>query len=240
MTEVISRVDDDATVPADGAPQHRLPPLPYAHAALEPYIDARTMQLHHGEHHGKYVEQLNSAIAPFPDLQQKTAVWLLLNLDKLPKEIRAAVRSAAGGHVNHGLFWQAMSPTGGGVPKGALGDAIARDFGSFNEFKARFDEAGSAHFGSGWVWLAKAPDKTGRLEVLTTSAHDNPLMQDRFPLLVNDLWEHAYYLKHENRRTEYLNGWWPVVNWPEAGRRYERSESADKPSPRYPWTKQTF
>ena len=173
MIEVVNAVDQ----------RHQLPQLPYPHAALEPYIDARTMQLHHGEHHARYVEELN----------------------------------------------------------GALGDAIARDFGSFNQFKARFDEAGVALRGCGWVWLARALEKGGGLEVLTTPAHDHPLMHDRFPLLVNDLWEHAYYLKHENRRSEYLNGWWPVVNWPEAARRYERSEhSTDEKSPRFPWTKQTF
>ena len=221
--------------------KHHLPALPYPHAALEPYIDARTMQLHHGEHHARYVEELNGALAPFPDLQSKSALWLLLNLRKLPAEIRVAVRASAGGHVNHGLLWQGMSPTGGGVPTGLLGDAIARDFGSFNEFKTRFDQAGAALRGSGWVWLARALEKGGGLEVLTTPAHDHPLMQGRFPLLVNDLWEHAYYLKHENRRGEYLAGWWPVVNWPEAARRYERSEhSTDEKTPRYPWTKQAF
>ena len=203
---------------------HHLPALPYDAAALEPYIDARTMQLHHGEHHAAYVEELNATLAPYPELQSKSALWLLLNLRELPAEIRVAVRASAGGHVNHGLFWQAMSPDGGGVPKGLLGDAIARDFGSYGRFQTRFDEAGAALRGCGWVWLARALEKGGRLEVLTTSAHDNPLMHGRFPLLLNDLWEHAYYLQHENRRLEYLNGWWPVVNWEQAARRYERSE----------------
>ncbi|HSU78180.1 MAG TPA: superoxide dismutase [Burkholderiales bacterium] len=203
---------------------HHLPALPYDAGALEPYIDARTMQLHHGEHHAAYVEELNATLAPYPELQSKSALWLLLNLRELPAEIRVAVRASAGGHVNHGLFWQAMSPDGGGVPKGLLGDAIARDFGSYGRFQTRFDEAGAALRGCGWVWLARALEKGGRLEVLTTSAHDNPLMHGRFPLLLNDLWEHAYYLQHENRRLDYLNGWWPVVNWEQAARRYERSE----------------
>jgi len=221
--------------------KHQLPALPYAHAALEPYIDARTMQLHHGEHHAKYVDDLNAVLAPFPDLQSKSALWLLLNLRKLPAEIRVAVRASAGGHVNHGLFWHAMSPTGGGVPVGVLGDAIARDFGSFNEFKTRFEEAGTRLRGSGWVWLVRALETGGGLEVLTTPAHDHPQLHGRFPLLLNDLWEHAYYLKHENRRGEYLAGWWPVVSWPEAARRYERSgHSTDEKSTRYPWTKQAF
>lgn len=221
--------------------KHHLPPLPYPHAALEPYIDARTMELHHGGHHARYVAELNDALAPFPDLHSKSALWLLLNLRKLPAEIRVTVRASAGGHVNHGLLWQAMSPTGGGVPTGPLGDAIARDFGSYNQFKARFDEAGAALRGSGWVWLVRALEKGGGLEVLTTPAHDHPQMQGGFPLLVNDLWEHAYYLKHENRRGEYLAGWWPVVSWPEAERRYELSgRPTEKKSTRYPWTKQAF
>ena len=221
--------------------KHHLLALPYPHHALEPYIDTRTMQLHHGEHHARYVEELNRALAPFPDLQSKSALWLLLNLRELPAEIRVAVRASAGGHVNHGLLWQAMSPTGGGVPRGLLGDAIARDFGSFNQFKTCFEEAGAALRGCGWVWLARALEKGGGLEVLTTPAHDHPLMHGRFPLLVNDLWEHAYYLKHENRRSEYLAGWWAVVNWQEAARRYDRAEhSTDEKSPRYPWTRQAF
>jgi superoxide dismutase, Fe-Mn family len=202
---------------------HQLPALPYDVWALEPYIDARTMQLHHAGHHAAYVEELNAALAPYPELQSKSALWLLLNLRQLPAEIRVAVRASAGGHVNHGLFWQAMSPNGGGVPVGPLGDAIARDFGSYRRFQTRFDEAGAALRGCGWVWLVRALEKGGALEVLTTPAHDNPLLHGRFPLLLNDLWEHAYYLKHENRRTEYLEGWWPVVHWPEAARRYERS-----------------
>ncbi len=224
MTAVITRDDKLATHPGSGTTKHLLPPLPYDRAALEPYIDARTMMLHHGKHHAAYVENLNTALAAFPDLQQKTALWLLLNVAKLPKDIRVAVRNNAGGHVNHSLFWQAMSPAGGGAPSGALADAIARDFGSFELFKARFDKAGETLFGSGWVWLARTRNDGGRLDVVTTTGHDNPLMQGRFPLLLNDVWEHAYYLKHENRRADYLHGWWPVVNWQEAERRYARSE----------------
>lgn len=242
-----TRPDDNAaTHPAGGVSNHRLPPLPYDHAALEPYIDARTMILHHGKHHASYVEKLNTALETFPDLQQKTALWLLLNLGKLPMNIRTAVRDNAGGHVNHSLFWQAMSATGGGAPSGPLADAIERDFGSFELFKARFDEAGGALFGSGWVWLVRTRKEGGRLEVITTSGHHNPLMDGCFPLLLNDAWEHAYYLKHENRRADYLKGWWPVVSWQEAASRYERSgdptgnQSSSVPkSSRYPWT-QTF
>jgi len=241
MTEAVTRDHEVATHPAGGVSNHLLPPLPYDPAALEPYIDARTMMLHHGKHHASYVEKLNTALETFPDLQQKTALWLLLNVGKLPMSIRMAVRNNAGGHVNHSLFWRAMSATGGGAPSGPLADAIKRDFSSFDLFKARFDEAGVALFGSGWVWLARARKEGGRLEVITTSGHDNPLMEGRFPLLLNDAWEHAYYLKHENRRADYLKKWWPVVNWQEAGRRYERSgrPALGKPS-RYPWVKQTF
>ncbi|MEK6243976.1 MAG: superoxide dismutase [Pseudomonadota bacterium] len=205
-------------------PTHLLPALPYSHAALEPHIDARTMTLHHGKHHASYVENLNSALKKFPQLRERTAIWLLLNPGKIPEEAQAAVRNNAGGHVNHSMLWRAMSPAGGRAPTGALADAIKRDFGGLEKFKTRFDEAGEKLFGSGWVWLARTQQEGGKLEVLTTSGHGNPLAQGHFPLLVNDVWEHAYYLKHENRRAAYLKGWWSVVNWPEAARRLESSE----------------
>ena len=238
MSAVIARMGAVATVPAGGPWRHRLPPLPYDPAALEPHIDARTMLLHHGKHHASYVEQLNATLAAFPDLRGKSALWLLLNLGKLPHSIRTAVRHNAGGHVNHSLFWRAMSASGGGAPAGPLAEAIERDFGSFDLFKARFGEAGAALFGSGWVWLARTRKAGGGLEVVTTAGHNNPLMEGRFPLLLNDAWEHAYYLKHENRRAEYLSGWWAVVDWREAARRYERSwDPAGGKSSRYPWTK---
>jgi Fe-Mn family superoxide dismutase len=204
--------------------KHLLPPLPYDYAALEPHIDARTMELHHDKHHAAYVANLNAAIEKLPDLQDRRASWLLLNLNKVPEAARATVRNNAGGHVNHSLYWHAMSPTGGGAPKGPLADAINRDFGSLEKFKARFAEAGAKLFGSGWVWLARAQQDGGRLVVLTTPGHDNPLMQGHFPILVNDIWEHAYYLKYQNRRPEYLDGWWSVANWEEAARRFERSD----------------
>ena len=207
--------------------KHVLPPLPYDFAALEPHIDARTMTLHHDQHHASYVANLNAALESIPELHERTALWLLLNLNKVPEKARTTVCNNAGGHVNHSLFWRAMSPAASGAPSGPLADAIKRDFGSFEGFKARFAEAGSKAFGSGWVWLARAQQDGGRLEVYTTSGHDNPLMQGRFPILVNDVWEHAYYLKHENRRPEYLDAWWAVANWEEAARRFERS---DKPA----------
>ena len=207
-----------------GQSRHRLPALPYDHAALEPYIDARTMTLHHDQHHASYVANLNSALEKYSELRERSAIWLLLNPNKIPEAARAAVRNNAGGHLNHSMLWRAMSPGGGGEPTGALADAIKRDFGGLGKFKARFDEAGGKLFGSGWVWLARTQQDGGKLEVFTTSGHDNPLMQGHFPLLVNDVWEHAYYLQHENRRVDYLQGWWSVANWREAARRFEHSE----------------
>jgi Fe-Mn family superoxide dismutase len=204
--------------------KHMLPPFPYYHASLEPHIDARTMTLHHDVHHASYVEKLNSALEKYPELRSRAAIWLLLNPDRIPEEARTAVLNNAGGHVNHSMLWRAMCPGRGGEPTGALADAIQRDFGSLEKFKARFDQAGEKLFGSGWVWLARTQQDGGRLQVCTTPGHDNPLTQGHFPLLVNDVWEHAYYLKYENRRADYLKGWWPVVNWREVTRRFESSE----------------
>ena len=204
--------------------KHLLPALPYSHAALEPHIDARTMTLHHDKHHASYVENLNSALEKYPELRERTAIWLLLNPGEIPEAARTAVRNNAGGHVNHSMLWRAMSPSGGGEPSGALADAIKRDFGGLEKFKARFDEAGAKLFGSGWVWLARTQQDGGKLEVYATSGHGNPLVQGHFPVLLNDVWEHAYYLKHENRRGDYLKGWWSVVNWIEAARRFESSD----------------
>jgi len=204
--------------------KHMLPPPPYYHASLEPHIDARIMALHHDQHHASYVANLNSALEEFPELHEHTALWLLLNLSKVPQQIRTAVRNNAGGHVNHCLFWRAMSPAASGAPAGPLADAIDRDFGSLERLKVRFAEAGGKLFGSGWVWLARAQQDGGRLQVYTTSGHDHPLMQGHLPILVNDVWEHAYHLEYENRRADYLKAWWPVVNWEEAARRFERSD----------------
>lgn len=204
-----------------------LPTLPFDPSALEPHIDRRTMELHHGKHHATYVAKLNEALAAMPEFQGKTALWLLLNLDKLPENIRDTVHHNAGGHVNHSLFWQAMSPpgAGGGKPTGPLADAIVDDFGSLDSFKAQFDKAGATHFGSGWVWLVRTNNSDSRLKIITTAGHDHPQMQDCLPILLNDVWEHAYYLKYENRRSEYLSSWWSVVNWREALRRFANPES---------------
>ena len=222
-TTIISAIP--ATIDDEANPmKHMLPPLPYDYAALEPHIDARTMTLHHDQHHASYVANLNTALEAFPELHERTALWLLLNLSKVPQKIRTAVHNNAGGHVNHSLMWRAMSPAAGGTPSGPLADAINRDFGSLEQFMDLFADAGGKLFGSGWVWLATAQQDGGRLQVCTTSGHDNPLMQGHFPILVNDVWEHAYYLRHENRRADYLKGWWPVVNWAETARRYAHSD----------------
>ncbi|MBY0268656.1 MAG: superoxide dismutase [Burkholderiales bacterium] len=206
--------------------KHMLPPLPYGPAALEPHIDARTMTLHHDMHHASYVEKLNAALEKFPELQERTPTWLLRNRGKIPEAARTAVHNNAGGHVNHSMLWRAMSPQGGGEPSGVLADAIRRDFGSFDGFKVRFNDAGGKLFGSGWVWLVSVRQDGGKLQVETTTGHDNPLTQGHFPLLVNDVWEHAYYLKHQNRRPEYLEGWWAVANWEEAARRFELARAS--------------
>ena len=207
---------------------HTLPDLPYHHEALEPCIDVQTMLLHHEKHHASYVSNLNEALEPFPELQARSALWLLLNLGAVPAEIRATVHNNAGGHVNHSLFWNAMSPAGPREPQGLLANAIAREFGDMASFKRLFREAGESQFGSGWVWLTKDPEGDGRLGICTTDGHDNPLRQGLEPILVNDVWEHAYYLKHQNRRGEYLDHWWRVANWSEAERRFDHDGPVDE------------
>jgi Fe-Mn family superoxide dismutase len=202
-------------------PEHQLPPLTYPYTGLEPTIDARTMKLHHDMHHHTYVEKLNAALKKFPDLRKQSALRLLCNLDQVPEKIREAVHNNAGGHVNHSMLWRAMKPGTAGGPKGDLYDAINRDFGSIAAFKTQFEEAGAKQFGSGWAWLAVNPGSGGKLEVITTAGHDHPLMQQRYPLLLNDVWEHAYYLHYENRRPDYLKAWWSVIDWEEAARRLE-------------------
>ena len=205
--------------------KHLLPALPYDYAALEPHIDAATMKLHHDKHHATYVTKLNEALEKLPQFQDRSASWLLRNLDKVPDSQRLAVRNNAGGHINHSMYWRAMTPSGEGSPKGALADAVNRDFGSFEQFKTAFVDAGTKVFGSGWVWLARAQHNGGKLTVITTEGHDNPAIHGLTPVLVNDVWEHAYYLKYQNRRPEFLAGWWAVVNWQEAARLFERTKA---------------
>lgn len=190
---------------------HKLPPLPYAFDALEPHIDARTMEIHHGRHHQAYVDNLNAALDKHPALHERKLEELLRDLNAIPEDIRAAVRNHGGGHYNHTLFWSIMRSGGGGESNGPVGQGIRRDFGSFEAFKQQFNDAGMKRFGSGWAWLAL--DREGRFKVLSTSNQDSPLSEGMIPLLGNDVWEHAYYLKYQNRRAEYLGAWWNTVNW---------------------------
>ncbi|WP_448514465.1 superoxide dismutase [Parathermosynechococcus lividus] len=207
----------------DSPEPYTLPPLPYPYDALEPYIDAETMELHHDKHHAAYVKTLNRALAPYRQWQQLPIEDLLGHLGQLPTAIQTTVRNHGGGHANHSLFWQSMSPAGGGEPTGALADDIAATFGSFSEFQDQFQTAGLRQFGSGWVWLVLTPEN--RLKIYTTPNQDSPLMRGDIPLLGNDLWEHAYYLTYRNRRDQYLEAWWQVVNWPWLGDRYAQYRS---------------
>ena len=190
---------------------HRLPDLPYPYDALEPYIDSKTMMIHHGKHHQAYVTNLNKALENYPDLQDKTALELILDLDAIPEEIRGAVRNHGGGHVNHTFFWTVMGPRSGGTPDGALAEAIDESFGSFDEFKPQFAKAAGGVFGSGWAWLCVGEDG---LFVTTTPNQDNPVSTGAgIPILGLDVWEHAYYLNYQNRRPEYISEWWNVLDW---------------------------
>ena len=187
-----------------------VPPLPYAYDALEPHIDKETMTLHHDKHHAAYVNNVNAALEKAPELASKSAEDLLRDLSAVPEAIRMAVRNNGGGHVNHSAFWEWMTPGGSKTPTGPLGDAINSTFGDFEKFKAAFNDAGVKRFGSGWAWLVSKGDK---LEVISTANQDNPISEGYKVILGNDVWEHAYYLKYQNRRPEYLAAWWNVVNW---------------------------
>lgn len=197
---------------------HQVPPLPYDFAALEPHIDAQTMQIHHDKHHGAYVTNLNAALEKHPNLASKSAEDLIKNLNTVPEDIRTAVRNNGGGHVNHSMFWQIMAPKAGGEPSGALADAIKQAFGSFSELQNKFNDAGLKRFGSGWVWLIRTA--SGKLEIISTANQDNPMMDGNYPIMGNDVWEHAYYLKYKNVRGDYLKAWWNVVNWKEIEKRF--------------------
>ncbi len=191
--------------------RHTLPELPYSYDALEPYIDARTMEIHHTKHHNGYVTKLNAALEKYPELFEVSLEELLRNINSVPEDIRTAVRNNGGGHANHSLFWTLMSPDGGGEPFGDLADALSRHFGSFEHFKEIFSSTAAGHFGSGWAWLVL--DAFGKLRVYSTSNQDSPYMDGFTPLLGLDVWEHAYYLNYQNRRPEYIQNWWNVVNW---------------------------
>ncbi len=196
---------------------HELAPLPYAFDALEPHIDKQTMEIHHGKHHAAYVNNLNAALEKHPDLAGKSAEDLIKDLNAVPEAIRTAVRNNGGGHVNHTMFWQIMGPGAGGAPTGKLGDAINSAFGSFDAFKDMIQKAGATRFGSGWAWLVEA---NGKLAVESTANQDNPMMEGKKAIIGVDVWEHAYYLKYQNRRPDYLAAWWNVVNWDAVAKRF--------------------
>ena len=200
---------------------HELPPLPYPKDALEPHIDAQTMEIHHGKHHNAYVTNLNKALAGKGDLEQKPIEQLISNMNAVPEDIRAVVRNNGGGHANHSMFWKIMGPGAGGKPSGKLAEDINATFGSFDTFKEKFEAGGAGRCGSGWVWLVV---KNGKLEIMSTANQDNPLMEGIKPVMGCDVWEHAYYLKYQNRRPDYLKAWWNVVNWNEVNKNYEAAK----------------
>jgi len=195
---------------------HTLPPLPYSFDALEPHIDARTMEIHHGKHHAAYVNNLNAALEKHPELGSKSVDDLLRSISSVPEDIRTAVRNNGGGHANHAMFWQIMGPNAGGAPTGAAADAIKSSFGSFDKFKEEVKKAGVGRFGSGWAWVIS---QGGKLVVESSANQDSPMMEGKKVVMGVDVWEHAYYLKYQNRRPDYLDAWWNVVNWAEVNKR---------------------
>ncbi len=199
-----------------------LPPLPYDYAALEPFIDEATMKLHHDKHHQTYITNLNGAIEKHPELASKSPEELIKDLPSIPEDVRKVVQNNGGGHVNHTMFWEIMKPKGGGDPMGEIGDLITDAFGSFEDFKKQFNETTAKQFGSGWGWLVL---KGGKLEILTTANQDSPLSQGLYPILGNDVWEHAYYLKYQNKRPDYLAAWWNTVNWDAVNQRLVTAKS---------------
>lgn len=207
------------------AERFTLPPLLYPFNALEPHIDAMTMEIHHDRHHATYVKNLNDALAKEPSLGSKSLEEMLKDLDRVPASIRTAVRNNGGGHYNHTMFWGIMKPAAGGEPVGPIADAIKGTFGSFDTFRDAFNDAGTKRFGSGWVWLVR--NRQGKLEIVSTPNQDNPLMKDQgraYPILGNDVWEHAYYLKYQNKRADYLKAWWNVINWENVNLRLRDAE----------------
>ncbi|HLZ21205.1 MAG TPA: superoxide dismutase [Ktedonobacterales bacterium] len=199
-----------------------VPALPYDYNALEPYIDEQTMHLHHDKHHQAYVTNLNNALQGQGQFESMSVEDLMRNLSSVPENIRTAVRNNGGGHANHSMFWAIMKPNGGGEPSGDLASAISAAFGSFDAFKTQFNDAGTKRFGSGWAWLVL--DTSGKLSVTSSANQDSPLIDGLFPIMGNDVWEHAYYLKYQNRRADYLAAWWNVVNWDEVAKRYQQAK----------------
>jgi superoxide dismutase, Fe-Mn family len=199
-----------------------LPPLPYAPDALEPHIDKTTMEIHHGKHHAAYVANLNKALESAPELAGKTVEELLANNCAIvPENIRTAVRNNGGGHINHSMFWKIMKAGGGGAPAGNVAQAIQSTFGSFDDFKTKFNQAAATRFGSGWAWLVKSG---GKVDVISTANQDSPVMEGKFPVMGLDVWEHAYYLKYQNRRPDYVSAWWSVANWDEIESRFNSAK----------------
>ena len=215
VTSAIAQTDSTPTGP------YTLPPLPYAYEALQPHIDAETMRIHHNKHHQTYITNANKLLADQPELAKLSPEELLLNLDKAPEAIRVGLRNNVGGHLNHSQFWLMMSPDGGGEPKGELAEAIKKDFGSFEAFKKELTDAALKRFGSGWAWLV---ENDGKLSIISTPNQDPPLLEGKTALLGIDVWEHAYYLKYQNRRADYIAGWWNVVNWPYVAKLHDEAE----------------
>lgn len=203
---------------------HQLPPLPYAYNALEKAIDAQTMEIHHTKHHQAYIDKLNAALEKHNDLMDKPVADLLMHINDIPEDIRTAVRNHGGGHHNHSLFWKIMSPEGGSEPQGELLSSIESSFDSFEAFKSKFNDAAATQFGSGWAWLAV--NNNGGLEVFSTPNQDSPLMENKFPILGLDVWEHAYYLRYQNKRPDYISSWWDLVNWNQVNENFQQARSA--------------
>ena len=221
VTEVTA---SENTVAQNETGEFVLPPLPYDYNALEDYIDSQTMTVHHDKHHAGYVKNLNTAIAKHPELKGQSVEDLLRNLDQVPEDIRTAVRNNGGGHVNHTMFWEIMTPNSPGKPTGALAEAINSTFGDFTSFQAAFNTAGKQRFGSGWVWLIL--NSQGELKISSTPNQDSPFLAGNYPIMGNDVWEHAYYLKYQNRRGDYLDAWWNIINWDEVNQRFEAAQKA--------------
>ncbi len=196
---------------------HEVPALPYDYTALEPHIDEQTMRIHHDKHHAAYVTNLNAALEKHPELQSKSIDDLLKGINSIPEEIRTAVRNNGGGHANHTMFWEIMGPKGGGAPTGAIGEAITSTFGGFDSFKEQMNKAGTTRFGSGWAWLV---DAGGKLVVESSANQDSPIMEGKKPIIGIDVWEHAYYLKYQNKRPDYLAAWWNTISWDAVNKRF--------------------
>ncbi|MEO6235975.1 MAG: superoxide dismutase [Vicinamibacterales bacterium] len=197
---------------------HSVPPLPYDYTALEPHIDEQTMRIHHDKHHAAYVNNLNAAIEKHPELQNKSAEDLVKGINTVPEDVRPAIRNNGGGHLNHTMFWEIMGPGKGGEPRGGVAEAIKSTFGDFEKFKTQMNDAGVKRFGSGWVWLV---DAGGKLAIESTANQDSPLMEGKKPIIGIDVWEHAYYLKYQNRRPDYLGAWWNLINWDAVNNRFK-------------------